>query len=170
MQETLEMQVWSSGWENPLEKEMAIHPSILAWEISWTEELGGITVHRVEKSQTWLSFWTQQKQKVVSSSWNHGPAGSNDLEFLSWRLRGLLVLCVRGKLESFSLRKARAGMKEIWKIKLLTRQCLGLWLGKTERQKKALHKESQSNLVTVNMIFPISQWKESLEIVEMAKD
>ena len=28
--------------ENSLEKEMAIHPSILAWRIPWTEELGGL--------------------------------------------------------------------------------------------------------------------------------
>ena len=28
----------SLGWENPLEKGMAIHSSILAWEIPWTEE------------------------------------------------------------------------------------------------------------------------------------
>ena len=31
----------SLGWEDPLEKEMAIHSSILAWKISWTEEPGG---------------------------------------------------------------------------------------------------------------------------------
>ena len=37
-----EMQVRSLGWEDPLEKEMAIHSSILAWEIPWTEEPGGI--------------------------------------------------------------------------------------------------------------------------------
>ena len=30
------------GWEDPLEKEMAIHSSILAWEIPWTEEPGGL--------------------------------------------------------------------------------------------------------------------------------
>ena len=29
------------GQEDPLEKEMVIHSSILAWEIPWTEELGG---------------------------------------------------------------------------------------------------------------------------------
>ena len=39
MQET---QVQSLGWEDPLEKEMATHSSILAWEISWTEEPGGL--------------------------------------------------------------------------------------------------------------------------------
>ena len=37
MQET---QVWSLGQEDPLEKEMATHPSILAWRIPWTEEPG----------------------------------------------------------------------------------------------------------------------------------
>ena len=30
------------GWEDPLEKEMATHSSILAWEIPWTEETGGL--------------------------------------------------------------------------------------------------------------------------------
>ena len=34
--------VRSLGWEDPLEKEMAIHSSILAWKISWTEESGGL--------------------------------------------------------------------------------------------------------------------------------
>ena len=39
MQET---QVRSLGEEDPLEKEMATHSTILAWRISWTEELGGL--------------------------------------------------------------------------------------------------------------------------------
>ena len=40
--------VQSLGWEDPLEKEMATHSSILAWEIPWTEEPGGLrTVHGV---------------------------------------------------------------------------------------------------------------------------
>ena len=30
------------GWEDPLEKEMATHSSILAWKIPWTEEPGGL--------------------------------------------------------------------------------------------------------------------------------
>jgi len=33
-----EMWVRSLGWEDPLEKKMATHSSILAWEILWTEE------------------------------------------------------------------------------------------------------------------------------------
>ena len=39
MQET---SVPSLGWEDPLEKAMATHSSILAWEIPWTEEPGGL--------------------------------------------------------------------------------------------------------------------------------
>ena len=39
MQET---QVPSLGWEDPLEKEITTHPSILAWRIPWTEEPGGL--------------------------------------------------------------------------------------------------------------------------------
>ena len=39
MQET---QVRALGWEDPLEEEMATHSSILAWEIPWTEEPGGL--------------------------------------------------------------------------------------------------------------------------------
>jgi len=42
-----EMQVKSLGQEDPLEKEIATHSSILAWEIPWTEEPGGATVHVV---------------------------------------------------------------------------------------------------------------------------
>ena len=44
------MQIRSLGWEDPLEEDMAIHSSILAWRISWTEEPGGlqsIGSHRV---------------------------------------------------------------------------------------------------------------------------
>ena len=40
MQELQEMQVLSLGWEDPLEEGMAIHSSILAWRIPWTEESG----------------------------------------------------------------------------------------------------------------------------------
>ena len=35
-------QVRSLGWEDPLEKGMATHSSILAWETPWTEEPGGL--------------------------------------------------------------------------------------------------------------------------------
>ena len=40
MQEPQETQIWSLGWEDPLEEEMTPHSSILAWVTSWTEESG----------------------------------------------------------------------------------------------------------------------------------
>ena len=45
MQET---QVWSLGQKDPLEEEMATHPSILAWGVSWTEEPGGLEWNATE--------------------------------------------------------------------------------------------------------------------------
>ena len=46
------MRVQSLGWEDPLEEEMATHCSILAWEILWTEEPGGLQSMGSQKNQT----------------------------------------------------------------------------------------------------------------------
>ena len=45
----------SLGQEDPLEKEMATHCSIVTWRIPWAEEPGRLQVHGVGKSQTPLS-------------------------------------------------------------------------------------------------------------------
>ena len=47
-----ETQVQFLGQEDPLEKEMATHSSILAWEIPWTEKPGGLQSLGSQKSQT----------------------------------------------------------------------------------------------------------------------
>ena len=47
-----EMQVRSLGWEDPLEKGMAAHSSILAWRILWTEEPGGYSPQGHKESDT----------------------------------------------------------------------------------------------------------------------
>ena len=49
-----EMRVRSLGQEDPLEKEMATHSSILARRIPWTEEPGGLQSRGPQKSQTRL--------------------------------------------------------------------------------------------------------------------
>ena len=49
MQEPL---VQSLGQEDPLEKEMATHSSILTWEIPWTEQAGGLQSMRSQESDT----------------------------------------------------------------------------------------------------------------------
>ena len=55
MQETW---IWPLGQEYLLEKEMATHPNILAWENPWTEEPGGLQSVGSQRSWTWLSNWT----------------------------------------------------------------------------------------------------------------
>ena len=44
-----ETQVQFLGWEDTLEKQMATHSSILAWEIAWTEEPGGLQSMRSQR-------------------------------------------------------------------------------------------------------------------------
>ena len=52
MQETQETRVWSLGWEDPLEYEMATHSSILACKIPWTEEPGRLQSMGSQESDT----------------------------------------------------------------------------------------------------------------------
>ena len=47
-----ETRVRSLGQEDPLEKEMATHSSVLAWKISWTEEPGGLQSVMLQGSDT----------------------------------------------------------------------------------------------------------------------
>ena len=49
-----EMHVRSLAGEDPLEKEMANHSSVLAWEIPWTEEPDGLQSMELQKSRTRL--------------------------------------------------------------------------------------------------------------------
>ena len=66
MQET---QVWSLGGEDLLEKEKATHSSILAWEIPWTEEAGGLQSmgsHELDMSYQ-LHYTIHPTDKIHSS-------------------------------------------------------------------------------------------------------
>ena len=53
-----EIWIWSLGWEDPLEKGMATHSSILAWRIPWTEEPGGLQSMGCKELKTteWLTL------------------------------------------------------------------------------------------------------------------
>ena len=57
MQEPQETWIWSLGQENPLQEEKATHSSILAWEIPWTEEPGGMQSMGLQRLRQ-LSNWT----------------------------------------------------------------------------------------------------------------
>ena len=50
-----DIQVWSLGWKDPLEEEMATHSSILSWEIPQTEEFDKVQSTGSQKSQSQLS-------------------------------------------------------------------------------------------------------------------
>ena len=49
---TQETRVVSLGWEDSLEKDVAIHSSILAWRTPWTEEPGGLESKGLKESYT----------------------------------------------------------------------------------------------------------------------
>ena len=66
MQETQEMQVPSLSWEDPPEKEMATHSSILAQEIPWTEEPGGLQCMGLQRVEQDLA--TEHLRNVVECS------------------------------------------------------------------------------------------------------
>ena len=54
-----ETKVRSLGQEDPLEKGMAIHSSILAWKIPWTEETGGLqSVGSQRVGYDWTTYTT----------------------------------------------------------------------------------------------------------------
>ena len=59
-----EAQIWSLGWEDPLEKGMTTHSSILAQEIPWTEEPGGLQSVVSQKTNTTEHTYT----KVIPAS------------------------------------------------------------------------------------------------------
>ena len=62
-----ETQVLSLGWEDPLEKGMATHSSILAWRISWTEKPGSYSPWGPKESDT-----TQRLTLFSLSLWQWG--------------------------------------------------------------------------------------------------
>ena len=62
--------VRSLGQEDPLEKGIATHASILAWRIPWTEEPGGLQSMEVPKSQTQLSEYFMYSIISCVHVWN----------------------------------------------------------------------------------------------------
>ena len=76
MQETW---VWSLGWEVPLEKERATHSSILAWEISWTEEPVRLQSLGSWKSQTRLN--NNKVLIIVEDAWDTNIYNTKSREF-----------------------------------------------------------------------------------------
>ena len=66
MQEMQETQVQSLGWEDLLKKEMASYSSILAWEVPWIEEPGGLQSMGAYQALPSLGFSRQEYWSGVS--------------------------------------------------------------------------------------------------------
>ena len=86
-----ETQVRSLRQENPLEKGVATHSSVLAWRIPWTEEPRGATVHGVIKSGTRLSYWHFHFHKIMVCS-RRGKADTLSSVALTVQLRRSVVV------------------------------------------------------------------------------
>ena len=59
------MLVQTLGWEDPLEEGMATQSSVLAWEIPWTEESGGLQSMGSQNSLTRLSDYTTTEPMFI---------------------------------------------------------------------------------------------------------
>ena len=122
MQET---QVWSLGREDPLEKEMATHPSILAWRFPWTEEPGELqstgsqrvrrdwVINTFTASARRLSWWRQQ------TGWK-GCAAESKITYLiirhpAWSLllRNILLEASLSSLLQRTLQSIRAASQRL---------------------------------------------------------
>ena len=74
-------QVRSLAWEDPLGEEIATHSSILAWEIPWTEESGGLQPMRLQESaMSERPNKTNNKEHTGATSF-FPPFGFNELKF-----------------------------------------------------------------------------------------
>ena len=84
MQET---QFRSLGWEDPLEKRMAIHSNILAWRIPWTEEPGRLLSTGSQRvghdwvTNTHTQWWGHHATICRGFTWSHGSAIQNMMLF-----------------------------------------------------------------------------------------
>ena len=80
--------VRSLGWEDPLEKEMATHSSILAWRIPWTEELGGLQSmgHKESDTTKRLHFMVLivDKPKKVNKLWQRQGSCALNAEHMTY--------------------------------------------------------------------------------------
>ena len=61
--------VWSLSQEDPLEKGMAIHCSILAWRIPWTEESGGLQFVGLQRVSEWASDFHYYRLYIQWNAW-----------------------------------------------------------------------------------------------------
>ena len=85
--------VWSLGWEDPLEKDMASHSSILAWRIPWTEEPGGLQSTGLQRVRhDWATSlqvchgfpYKEQASNLTTAVTIHSDFGAQENKIYRW--------------------------------------------------------------------------------------
>ena len=79
------IRVWFLGQEDPLEKEMATHFSILAWRIPWTEKAGrpqSLGSQELDMTKRWQLVFSQEQRYI--SCWFISANNSFSILQLSW--------------------------------------------------------------------------------------
>ena len=123
-----EMQVWSLGWEDSLEQEIATHSRMLAWRIPWTEEPGRLQSKGLQESDTaehgctYCRCWEEggsrwQSRKPPSSC--HPPA----IPKLQWHMH-------RTTVSENNLETSRTDFLQL----KVQRKGPRRWVGRAERQ------------------------------------
>ena len=93
IQKTLETQVPSLGWEDPLEEEMASHSSILAWRIPWMDEPGALwsmglqrVGHNWARMHAHSLLGSKLRYLALFEEGNHQPNKASGQKDDSWML------------------------------------------------------------------------------------
>ena len=99
-----EMWVRYLGQEDALEKEMATHSRILAWEIPWTEDPGGLQSMRLQKSQTQILYQLSHQGSPRVLEWVAHPFSRGSSQ--PWNWTG--VSCIANEFfTNWAIREAR---------------------------------------------------------------
>ena len=123
MQETW---VPSLGREDPLEKGMATHSSILAWRSPWTEEPGGLQSMGLQRvGHDWATFTLPSGPVVKTHASNVRDMGSisgqgTKIAHASWQKKKKIIVAWR-----LGLRRAHGGCLDCWRYSF---SWFGLWL------------------------------------------
>ena len=93
--ETLEPQVRSLGWEDPLKQEMAIHSSILAWKILWTEESGRLQSTASQRiGHNWVNTHTHMLLSRCSKVPYFKRVGKDTGKLFPWNSVNIMTILI----------------------------------------------------------------------------
>ena len=126
MQETQEMQVQSLGQEDPLEKEIATHSSMLAWEIPWTEETGESWGLKESGMTEWLSTHTHTHTHINTCTHTHTREPRKGMESEAEKVGREYMACYQASYHSGKPEHSGS----LWEAAYNTDLCIAQLMGK----------------------------------------